>query len=251
MGFYDLSKEERDILVDKMQKEIETETKKDEFSKFLDYASNNDTYIRKKAYLIMARFFRDRLNYRDNVIHIINHLFDHDNELVRQTMVNTLGEIGKTNAEIVFDLLEAAMEDEHFKVRNAVMSSLKKMSKKNPEPTLAFAKQFLDHPDPRIRRQVVHGIELRGRIHPEDVLPLLKEVQFETNKKVRETLIHVLGQISYKDGCLPKVLRDLKTWNNESLIKEALNEIVSVHKNYDFSKYTNKEVQKLVENQFS
>ena len=57
-----------------------------------------------------------------------------------------------------------------------------------------------------IRRAVVDGIELRGRTHPEEILPLLKEVQSDPDKKVRRRMIHVLGQISYKKGCLEKVV---------------------------------------------
>jgi hypothetical protein len=137
------------------------------------------------------------------------------------------------------------MDDDHHKVRNAVMSSLKKMGEKNPKPTLEFAKRFLDHPDPRIRREVIHGVELRVRTHPEDVLPLLIEVQFEQDKKVRDTLIHVLGQISYKEGCLKKVLANLKDWDNWALVQEVLEEIINVHKNYKFSKYSYQEVREL------
>ncbi|QGQ46012.1 HEAT repeat domain-containing protein [Metabacillus sediminilitoris] len=80
------------------------------------------------------------------------------------------------------------------------------MGQVNPEPILTFSENYLHHPAPEIRRQVIHGIELRGRTHPEEVLPLLKEVQFERVKRVRNMVIQVLGQISYKENCLEKVM---------------------------------------------
>ncbi len=79
--------------------------------------------------------------------------------------------------------------------------------------------KFLNHPGPKIRREMIHGIELRGRTHPEEVLPLLAEVQHDPNKKIREMVVHVLGQISYKKGCLEKVVGALKIWENRELVQ--------------------------------
>jgi HEAT repeat protein len=101
---------------------------------------------------------------------------------------------------------EKALKDEHHSVRNAVIGALKQMGQKNPEPTFNFAKKHLKDDDPKIRREIVHGIELRGRTHPEEVLPLLEELQNEKVKEVRKMVIHVIGQISYKKGCLEKVI---------------------------------------------
>lgn len=88
------------------------------------------------------------------------------------------------------------------------------MGQKNPEPTFDFARKHLKDDDPKIRREIVHGIELRGRTHPEDVLPLLEELQDEEVKEVRNMVIHVIGQISYKKGCLEKVVDALNGWRN-------------------------------------
>ncbi|MCE5214956.1 MAG: HEAT repeat domain-containing protein [Methanobacterium sp.] len=85
------------------------------------------------------------------------------------------------------------------------------MGQKNPQPTLEFTRRFLHDEDPEVRKKVIHGIELRGRTHPEDILPLLEEVQDEDDQNVRKMIIHVLGQISYKNGCLEKVAAALKT----------------------------------------
>ncbi len=80
------------------------------------------------------------------------------------------------------------------------------MGEKNPEPVLTWAKNYLYHADKEIRREICNGIELRGRTHPQDILPLLKKLQHEKTARVRNTLIHVLGQISYKKGCLITVI---------------------------------------------
>lgn len=231
MAFYDLSKEERVKFVEQMQSNIIADLQKGQSTHIYEYASDQDTYIRKNEYLILGRLYNQK-GFKTKVFHAIKTLFSDESELVRQTAVNALGEIGKSNARQVMPFLEKALYDEHYKVRNAVIGSLKKMGEKNAIPVLHFAKKHLHHPDPKIRRQVIHGIELRGRTHPEDVLPLLKEVQDEQNRIIRKMIIHVLGQISYKQGCLPTVVRELKTWHNRSIVEDAIEEIIDVHKRY-------------------
>jgi hypothetical protein len=172
-----------------MKKDIIGDLSKNSVDYITKYTSDEDTYIRKNAYLILGRNYRDSERNRETILTLLNNLSTHKNELIRQTIINAAGEIGKYFAKDILDLMEKAMNDEHFKVRNAVIGSLKKMSRKNPEPTISFVEQFLNHPDPEVRRQVVHGVELRGRTHPEDILPLLKKVQDENKKRVRDIII--------------------------------------------------------------
>lgn len=233
MKFYELSKEERKILVNKMEKSISKAVLEEKVQSILRYTKNNDTYIRKNAYLILSRLYRENDRVKDKVLKMLNSMFKNSNEKVRQTSVYAMGEIGKIEAEVALPLLEKALFDEHHSVRNAVIGSLKQMGEKNPKPTLKFAKQFLKHPDPKVRREIVHGIELRGRKYPQDILPLLKEVQHDPDKRVRETLIHVLSQISYKKGCLEMVIQEIQTWPNRELTQQAAKVMIAVHKRYE------------------
>ncbi len=73
-------------------------------------------------------------------------------------------------------------------------------------------KKHLRDDDSRIRREIIHGIELRGRTHSEEILPLLKGLQNEKVESVRDMIIHVIGQISYKEGCLEIVVENLENW---------------------------------------
>ncbi len=251
MGFYDLPKEERQKLVKKMEKEIKNDLKNGKSENIQKYASDDDTYIRKNAYLIMGRLYRDRKDLKEDVLDVSKALFESDNEKIRQTALYTLGEIGKIDADRIFGMFEMALSDEHRSVRNAVVGTLKQMGQKNPEPTLEFARRFLHHQDPKIRRMIVHGIELRGRTHPEDILPLLEELQNDPDRKVREMIIHVLSQISYKKGCLEKVIFALKSWKNKKLVDKALKEILDVHKRYEkFAAKSHEEAKKYVEQEF-
>ena len=109
---------------------------------------------------------------------------------------------------------------------------MKLMGQKNPEPTFEFAKKHLHDDNPQIRSEIIHGIELRGRTYPEEVLPLLEELQNEEVITVRNMIIHVLGQISYKNGCLEKVVENLKSWKNRELVRDAFKEILKVHSRY-------------------
>lgn len=233
MGFYDLSKEERKKLVNEIKDSIKMDLEHCNFKNIRKYASNEDTYIRKYTYLSIGKLYRDREDLRDCILTVLKELFEDRDEKVRQTVVYALGEIGKIDAESVFEMLDRALNDEHHSVRNAVIGALKQMGEKNPVPTLKYAKKFLHHPDPKVRREIIHGIELRGRTHPEDILPLLAELQNDPDRNVKKTIVHVLAQISYKEGCLEKVVSALKKWENKELVERAIKEILEVHKRYE------------------
>ncbi len=232
MGFYDLSKSERTLLVDTINKEIYEAISSNQLDKIRRYFSDEDTYIRKTGYLAIGKLYRTTEESRRAIIGVLDALLKSDNPKVRQTTVNAAGEIGMFNFEVVRHFFEIGLFDDHHSVRNAVIGSLKKMGAKNPIPTLKWAKKYLGHPDKEIRREICHGIELRGRTHPEDILPLLEKLQHDKAPRVRNTLIHVLGQIAYKKGCLETVVGTLKTWDNTELVKSALDEIVDVHHRY-------------------
>lgn len=253
MGFYELSKEERTAKTAEIQYDLLQATQHNKSTVYECYFSDSDLYIRKAAYLGIGRMYSAETSLRSKIIVVLHHLESHANELVRQTVVNAAGEIGMFQFEKVQKFFDTALFDTHHKVRNAVIGSLKKMSQKNPAPVLHWAKRYINHPEKEIRREVCHGIELRGRTHPADILPLLVQLQFEETKRVRDTLVHVLGQISYKKGCLLVVVSALETWKNTALVKDALLEIIDVHSVKRYAKFTaltQNEVIKIVSARF-
>lgn len=232
MAFYDLPKDKRADLVAEIKVTILSELKHKKLSKTIDYCSDEDTYIRKSAYLSIGRIYLENEGLQKTIISVLEQLLKKDSAHVRQTVINAAGEIGKTDFEIVQLFFEKGLFDNHHSVRNAVIGSIKKMGEKNPKPVLNWSTQYLYHPDKEIRREICHGIELRGRTHPQDILPLLKELQFDKTARVRNTLVHVLGQIAYKKGCLETVIADLNTWENKELTDAAVEEIIDVHYRY-------------------
>lgn len=251
MAFYDLNKKERQQLVDKINHSILSDIEKKKQANILNYFSDEDTYIRKTAYLAMGKVYFANVKLKENILRLLDSLFKSKNEKVRQTVINSAGEIGMYDFTPVEYLMEKGIFDEHHSVRNAVVGSIKKMGEKNPKPVLSFAKRFLRHEDKEIRREICHGIELRGRKYPQDILPLLRELQHDKTARVRNTLVHVLGQIAYKKGCLETVIGDLKTWENKELVSDALQEIIDVHDRYkNFAVKTQKEAIAYIEKNF-
>ena len=232
MGFYDLSKSQRAALVEKIKEDIAGDLQVNEKTNILEYFSDEDTYIRKAAYLGIGRLYLQSDLLKPKILSGLKGLLNSRLPKVRQTTINSAGEIGKTDFEVVREFFDIGLFDSHHSVRNAVIGSLKKMGQKNPEPTLKWAAFYLKHKDKEIRREICHGIELRGRTHPQDILPMLEELQFEPTARVRNTLIHVLGQIAYKKGCLETVITALNGWKNEEVVDKALDEIVNVHRRY-------------------
>lgn len=254
MGFYDFSKEKRKEIVQEMEDNIKNELEKPvnfDYPFLLKYASDDDIYIRKNVYLIIGKLYNTNKDFQTTILNILESMFQKEDVEVRQTVVYAWGEIGKLDAEKIMGNMEGALKDENPKIRNAIIGALKQMGEKNPVPTLKFAKKYINDSQPEIRRQMIHGIELRGRTHPKDVLPLLEEVQNEENKRVRDMIIHVIGQISYKKGCLEKVVSSLKQWKNKDLVKDALSEILDVHKRYKFSYRSYEEAEKFIKKEFN
>ena len=248
MGFYGLEKEQRDTLVEKINREIAEDIRSGKKYHILQYFADEDTYIRKSAYIAYGRIYLANTKLQTNIISVLENLLDHDDPKVRQTATNAAGEIGTGAFEIVQHIFDKGLFDTHHSVRNAVIGSMKKMGEKNPAPVIEWSRRYLHHTDKEIRREICHGIELRGRTHPEDILPLLKELQFDKTKRVRWTLVHVIGQISYKKGCLEKVIEDLINWENKELITDAIAEIIDVHDRYrNFSYYTQDEVRGIID----
>ena len=247
MAFYDLPKDKRAELVAEIKATILVEIKHKKLSQTIEYCSDEDTYIRKSAYLSIGRIYLENQALQKTIISVLEQLLKEDSAHIRQTVINAAGEIGKTDFEIIQHFFEKGLFDKHHSVRNAVIGSIKKMGEKNPKPVLKWSEQYLYHPDKEIRREICHGIELRGRTHPQDILPLLKELQFDKTARVRNTLVHVIGQIAYKKGCLQTVIADLSTWENKTLTDDAVEEIIDVHYRYrNFSVLTQEQAREYI-----
>ncbi len=247
MGFYDLPKHERVSVVADISKNILRELDKEKFRRTFLYFSDEDTYIRKSAYLSVGRLYFSNKTLQPKIIKLLDTFLLQDDFRIRQTVINAAGEIGKIDFTIVRHFFDRGLFDTHHSPRNAVIGSIKKMGEVNPEPVLNWSKEYLHHADKEIRREICHGIELRGRKFPQDILPLLKELQHDKTARVRNTLIHVIGQIAYKEGCLKIVIDHLKNWDNKELVAAALEEIIDVHYRYrNFSALTQTEARQYI-----
>jgi HEAT repeat protein len=242
LGFYDLDKQQRQALIHEMEQQILADIASQSMDHVLPYASDSDTYIRKTTYQILSRLYKREPHHQQCIRQIVENLIADKNEKARQTAVYFLGEIGEVDER----LLERALHDPHHTVRNGVIGTLKILGKKHPQSTLAFARKHLHDEDAEIRRQIIHGIELHGRTHPEDILPLLREVQDNSNGRVRDMIVHVISQISYKEGCLPIVVAELKTWHNQALVQKALDEIIKLHGEQDYCVFSQEEAREYI-----
>jgi len=252
MGFYDLNKEERLNLVAEINKNILAELVTSDYKETIRYFADEDTYIRKSAYLSIGKIYYTKEAFRLEIISCLERLFLESDFKIRQTAINAAGEIGKIDFESIRHFFDKGLFDEHHSPRNAVIGSIKKMGEVNPLPVLKWAKLYLHHEDKEIRREICHGIELRGRKYPQDILPLLKELQYDQTTRVRNTLVHVIGQISYKKGCIQTVVSHLKLWENKQLVEQALEEIIDVHDRYkDFAVLTQEQARRYIEDHIS
>ncbi|HWY11065.1 MAG TPA: HEAT repeat domain-containing protein [Bacteroidia bacterium] len=246
-GFYSLSKEKRIQLVEQIHQTILNGIQKNSNTKIPGYFSDEDTYIRKSAYLALGRIYFQNKDLQKKIISLLQKLLKEKDFKIRQTVINAAGEIGISEFESVEHFFDTGLFDTHHSVRNAVIGSVKKMGEKNPRPVLKWAKKYLHHADKEVRREICHGIELRGRKFPQNILPMLKELEFDNTARVSKTLVHVLGQIAYKKGCLATVIEHLNTWKNKKIVESAIEEIIDVHHRYrNFSVLTQEEAIKYI-----
>ncbi len=251
MSFYTLSKIQRAQLVIEIYNDILADIRYNTTEKVLLYFNDDDTYIRKAAYLNIGKIYINHKELAIATIALLHKLLLSEEYKIRQTVINAAGEIGKKDFAIVEIFFDTALFDKHHSVRNAVIGSIKKMSEKNPLPVLQWAQKYLHHPDKEIRREICHGIELRGRTHPQDILPMLKELQYDTTARVRNTLVHVLGQIAYKKGCLQTVIEHLNNWENKMLVAQAIEEIIDVHYRYrNFATLTQEQAEEYIKHNY-
>ncbi len=247
MAFYNLSKAERVSLVDEIYSNLLADLKAVKTGYILLYFKDEDTYIRKSAYLAMGKIYFNQPALGPVLLQLLESFLNYPDFKVRQTVINAAGEIGKKDFAIVQHFFDRGLFDTHHSPRNAVIGSIKKMGEVNPNPVLNWAAGYLQHPDKEIRREICHGIELRGRKHPLDILPLLQQLEYDGTKRVSQTLVHVIGQIAYKKGCLPLVIEHLKTWQNKALVAAALEEIIDVHHRYrDFAALTQEQAKQYI-----
>lgn len=252
MGFYDLNKQERIEVVAEINRNILAELEKGTSKMIIRYFADEDTYIRKSAYLSFGKIYHARAILQSKIISALEDLFEAEDFKIRQTVINAAGEIGKTDFENVRRFFEKGLFDSHHSPRNAVIGSIKKMGEVNPVPVLQWAQQYLHHEEKEIRREICHGIELRGRKYPQDILPMLQELQHDKTARVRNTLVHVIGQIAYKKGCIQTVVAHLKGWENKELVADALEEIIDVHDRYkDFAVLTQEQARRYIEENFN
>jgi HEAT repeat protein len=246
MNFYDLPKQKRGKLYieiqDKIQEDIETK-KCQTVKKYFD---NNDTYIRKAAYLGIGRLYKNNKILRKVIVKFLEKMMNEESEKIRQTAVNSAGEIAMIEFETVENIFITGLEDNHHLVRNAIQGSLKKAGEKNPQSIILFCDKYINSNKPEIRRQVAHGLELRGRKNPEEIMPILRKLQFEKHRRVRPMIIHIFGQISYRKGNLEKVIDELLTWEDIELAKECFNEIIKLHGHINFRTIETKNIKECI-----
>lgn len=171
MAFYDLPKAERTLLVAEIHTCIEDELQQGKMDGMYTYYSDEDTYIRKTAYLETGKIFYSKPALQFKILKTLELLLQDADFKVRQTAVNAAGETGKKNFDAVRRFFDTGLFDPHHSVRNAVIGSVKKMGEVNPQPVLEWAGLYLHHEDKEVRREICHGIELRGRKYPQDILP--------------------------------------------------------------------------------
>ncbi len=249
MAYYDLSKQRRKNVYSEMEKNIHEDFSKNKTHNIIKYASDQDTYIRKNCYLIIGRLYKSNGKIREQILTVLETLSGSENEKIRQTVVYALGEIGKTDFHAIEELLNAFLHEKHHSVKNGLTGALKQMGEKNPVPVILWVKNNINNCSVDMKPRILHGLELRGRTHPEDLLPLLRKIVHSgTDKKTEKMIIHIIGQISYKKGCLEKVASALSLWENKEFVSLCKKEILKVHWAYKkFSVYEIKATEKYLE----
>ncbi|HRO46928.1 hypothetical protein [Agriterribacter sp.] len=101
MAFYDLPKQERIHVVAKMSNDILSEIESGKFKNTFSYFADEDTYIRKSAYLSIGRLYFSNKRLQPKVIQMLDIFLLQDDFKIRQTVINAAVEIGKRDFGVV------------------------------------------------------------------------------------------------------------------------------------------------------
>jgi len=242
MKYYDLSPVDREMRREEIKNQLLKTLSLGQYNIAIELFGDSDTHTRKVTYIELGKLYRHQADMKDSILKLLTYFKNHQNEKVRQTVVYAAGEIACIDFDIVEQLIENGLNDGHHSVRNAATGALKIAANKNPS-VLKFCHKYIQSSVPEVRRLVCHGLELRGRTHPQEIVPILKLLQYDKSKRVQDMLIHVLGQISYKEGCFYFVCEEIRTWNNKEIFEKFKKEVIEVHERYSrFSVLTVKEV---------
>jgi len=128
-------------------------------------------------------------------------LLQNDLWSIRQSAVNTLGEIGTKGDQAVIDAVSTYIEDEDWGVRLAVLKALGKLSKKNDGQACASVIPLLSDPQWVVRCQALAVLASISRVGDDDVvlavLALLEQRQ-DTDSDVKRAAIEALGKLAKK-----------------------------------------------------
>ncbi len=78
MGFYDLTKEEREKRVNEIRAGIEQELTKKSPPRTLGWFTNEDTYIRKSAYLSIGRLYSENKQMRSGIVQRLDRMLNEE-----------------------------------------------------------------------------------------------------------------------------------------------------------------------------
>src|SRR4051812_44194882 len=93
MSFYSLPKSERIQLTEKISKQLLTDIRTGRNKSLIRYFSDEDTYIRKAAYLAVGKIYHGTDLFQKQILKHLSTLFLHKDAKVRQSTVNAAGEI--------------------------------------------------------------------------------------------------------------------------------------------------------------
>ena len=158
MKYYELTKTERDRLKEKIEESIHNDLHNNILDNIIKYSSDTDTYIRKNVYSSIGKIYKNQPELRSNIIKILHRLFTYKDEKIRQTVVYSLGEIGKENFKATEDIFIKTFNDTHHSVLNAVTGALKQLGQKNSKPTLKFIKGTLPSQNSQIQAKLLQRV---------------------------------------------------------------------------------------------
>src|ERR1044071_7986925 len=117
-AFYDLAKPQREALCKEIESLLLTDLRNSRLVNHLHYFADEDTYIRKAAYLAIGRIYKTGAIDTGRIVSQLERLLKEKDFKTRQATVNAAGEIGKTDFSIVQHFFDTALFDEHHAVRN-------------------------------------------------------------------------------------------------------------------------------------
>lgn len=180
---------------------------------------SNDPNPSIRKYLTKALKEIEINNPNDETVKIIQNLSNDNEWIVREAIVDILGDIGKSEPDMAIQIIEKLSNDINDIVRVYIPSSLRKIGENHPDKVMGLLENLSNDKYFVVRAQVVNALAYIWKDEPNRTRNILENFCVDERWEVREPVAKVLGIIGEEQPDFVKELLEKLSTDNRKCVK--------------------------------